>query len=78
MPQHNGWAKRRHGELKAESGLGRGVVPDCVEEVAVHLAAARDRLNNHRLQSRLGCRAAAEIDRMLPLVGGCCGPEGFP
>ena len=65
-PQHNAWVERKHRDVKALSGLGRGVVLDSVEEAARRWAAAVAQLDGHRLRSRLGCRTADEIDRSLP------------
>jgi len=65
-PQHNPWVERSHGELKAESGLGKGVVLSNVEEAEQRAQAARQRLDEYRLRARLGARTAAQIDRSLP------------
>jgi transposase InsO family protein len=65
-PQHNAWVERRHGELKSESGLGRGVLLASVAEATSRWDAAREVLDAHRLRSRLQCRTAAEIDGSLP------------
>src|SRR5262249_34861007 len=64
-PQHNAWVERRHGELKHESGLGRGVLLASIADAARRWGAARELLDSHRLRGRLGCRTAAEIDGSL-------------
>jgi hypothetical protein len=76
-PQHNGWVERRHGELKAESGLGRGVPLQCLEDASTRWAAARDVLDNHRLRGRLGCRTAAAIDGSLDTWEGVIDRRAF-
>lgn len=76
-PQHNAWVERGHGELKAESGLGKGVVLSNVDEARTRLLAARERLDEHRLRARLGARTAAEIDRSLPSWEGVLDRRAF-
>jgi transposase InsO family protein len=62
-PQHNGWAERAIGELKAESGLrGDGVLASDAEALE-RLAAAHERLDGRRLRAKLGGRTAVQADR---------------
>lgn len=64
-PRHNPWVERTNGELKAETGLGRGVVVDDAREVRERVDAARRRLDDVRLRARLGYRTAAAADAAL-------------
>jgi len=75
--QDNPWAERGHRELKAEAGLGRGVVLDSVEEAVVRLAVARERLDEYRLRPRLGARTAAAVDSTLPSWEGLVDRRAF-
>jgi transposase InsO family protein len=62
-PQHNSWAERAIGELKAESGLrGDGVLASSADALE-RLAAARERLDGRRLRTKLGGRTAVQADR---------------
>lgn len=65
-PQHNARAERGIGELKQESGLGKGVRLADIPEAQERLEAARDRLDSHRLRACLGWRTAEEADRTVP------------
>jgi transposase InsO family protein len=76
-PQHNAWVERCHGELKAESGLGRGVVLESVQEAETRLLAARERLDGHRLRSRLGARTAVDVDSTLESWEGAVDRRSF-
>jgi hypothetical protein len=58
--------ERAFGELKAEAGLGAGVVLDSPDEALARLLDARRRLEEHRPRACLGGRTAADVDRMLP------------
>ena len=64
-PQHNAWVERTNGELKAETGLGRGVVVPGARGIAELVETARCRLDHVRLRARLGFRTAAAADREL-------------
>jgi transposase InsO family protein len=64
-PQHNPWVERSNGELKAETGLGRGVVVHDVDEVRERVETARCRLDLVRLRARLEYRTAAAADALL-------------
>ena len=76
-PQHNAWVERAHGELKAESGLGKGVVLSSVAEAERRILQAREILDEHRLRARLGARTAAVIDRSLPSWEGVLDRRAF-
>jgi len=76
-PQHNAWVERGHRELKAESGLGKGVVLSSVEEAERRILQAREHLDEYRLRARLGARTAAEIDRSLPSWEGVLDRRAF-
>lgn len=65
-PQHNPWVERKHRDVKAVSGLGRGVALASVAEAQRRWAEALDVVDGRRLRARLGCRTAAAIDRSLP------------
>jgi transposase InsO family protein len=64
-PQHNAWVERANGELKAESGLGRGVVAASATDIRERVETARCRLDHHRLRARCGFRTAAASDAQL-------------
>jgi transposase InsO family protein len=66
-PQHNAWAERAIGELKAESGLGKGVVLRDHAEALARLRVARARLDHHRLRAALDYRTAAEAAVAWPV-----------
>lgn len=61
-PQHNAWVERTNGELKAETGLGRGVVAGRADAVRAGVESARRRLDDERLRPRLGFRTASAAD----------------
>lgn len=67
-PQHNSWAERAIGELKAESGLGKGVRLADAEDALQRMLEARERLDTRRLRARLGYTTAEQADRS----GRCC------
>jgi hypothetical protein len=64
-PRHNPWVERANGELKAETGLGRGVILNDDAEVRARVEAARCRLDAVRLRASLGFRTAAAADAGL-------------
>jgi transposase InsO family protein len=63
-PQHNGRLERRNGEIKTETGLGRGVELTARPDWRGELEAAVTRLDHHRPRRCLSWRtsAAAEAD----------------
>ena len=65
-PEHNARAERGIGELKRQSGLGKGVWLESVAEGQERLDAAWAVLDRHRLRACLGYRTAEEADRTLP------------
>lgn len=65
-PQHNAWVERANGELKAETGLGRGAILLSVDEVRERAETARRRLDEKRLRSRLDWRTAGAADAAAP------------
>jgi transposase InsO family protein len=65
-PQHNAVAERAIGELKADSGLGKGVVLPAAAVAADRLQASTRRLDRDRLRACLGYRTAAQADSALP------------
>jgi transposase InsO family protein len=65
-PTDNPVAENRNRELKAESGLGKGVVLVSHEEAQARLEPARRRLDQGRLRASRGYVTAAELDRTLP------------
>lgn len=64
-PQHNAWVERTNGELKAETGLGRGVVVSSPKEIRERVETTRCRLDEARLRAQLGFRTAAAADSDL-------------
>jgi len=65
-PQDNGAAERGIGELKAESGLGKGVQLNSVEEAVERLSHAAHRLDHYRLRGSKGYRTAIQLEADLP------------
>ncbi len=65
-PTDNPVAENRNGELKRESGLGKGVRLDSHADAAARIEAARRRLNEERLRGSRGWKTAAELDREMP------------
>ena len=76
-PTDNGATEHQHGELKAESGLGRGVVVASPQEAEERLAAARTTLDQHRLRATKDWRTAAELARDLPRADRVVDREAF-
>jgi transposase InsO family protein len=66
VPQHNAFAERANGELKAESGLRSDTVLASTQEASVALSAACTRLNGARCRTSRGGRTAHELDQVLP------------
>jgi transposase InsO family protein len=66
VPQHNAFAERANGELKAESGLASDTVLASTEDARVALEAACMRLNVARCRTSRGGRTARELDAALP------------
>lgn len=65
VPQHNAFAERANGELKAESGLYSDLVLRDPGDAGVRIHAALQYLY-HRHRSSRGGRTAAELDATLP------------
>jgi transposase InsO family protein len=66
VPQHNAFAERANGEIKAESGLASDTVLASAEEASVALQAACMRLNGARCRTSRGGHTARELDQVLP------------
>jgi transposase InsO family protein len=66
VPQHNAFAERANGELKAESGLASDTVLASTDEAGAALEAACTRLNVARCRTSRGGRTARELDAALP------------
>ncbi|MHC4222605.1 MAG: hypothetical protein ACYSUN_01320 [Planctomycetota bacterium] len=65
-PQHNPHVEQRNGELKKESGLGKGTRLRDPVQAALCLLAAHRRLDHCRRRRRHGYRTTVEGDRALP------------
>ncbi len=65
-PQHNSWGERANGELKAETGLGKGVVLQSHDEARALLEPALERLNYQRPRASRNWRTPAEADAEMP------------
>jgi len=65
-PEHNAACEHGHGELKREAELGKGTRIDSLVDAAHALAAARERLDGHRLRASRGWKTAVEADRAAP------------
>lgn len=64
-PQHNPFAERAIGELKQDSGLGKGVVLRDQEEARARVERSRRRLDERPRASR-GWLTAVQLDGSLP------------
>lgn len=64
-PTDNPAVEHRNGELKAETGLGKGVRLTSDREAAAVLAPARERVDARRRATR-GYRSARELDAQMP------------
>lgn len=76
-PTDNPAIEHGHGEVKAETGLGKGVVLDCHAEAAARLEAAIERLNCARLRPSRAWHTAAELDQMVPRADACVDRKQF-
>jgi transposase InsO family protein len=76
-PRHNAWVERTNGELKAETGLGRGVVVSSAKEIRERVETTRCRLNEARLRAQSGFRTAAAADAGLTCWYNVCTRERF-
>jgi transposase InsO family protein len=66
-PEHNTWAEKAIGEIKAESGLRRGeFFPGAAREALEVVQAARRRLDERRPRRCLGWRTPVAVDEALP------------
>jgi len=65
-PTDNAAVERRCGEIKYESGLGKGVALRNAHDALPRIADACRRLDHCRLRATLGYRTAVEADRTLP------------
>jgi len=63
-PRHNPWVERGHRDVKAESGLGKGVLIPSLRAARVRLEAALDCVDGHRLRATLGYRTARAVDAL--------------
>jgi transposase InsO family protein len=76
-PRHNPWVERTNRELKEETGLGRGVVVNEVEDLRERVDEAVCRLDDVRLRARAGFRTAAAADADLTAWYNACTRERF-
>ena len=75
-PQHNPWAERAVGELRAESGI-RARERLEPSEARARLEAARARLDEARLRGCLGYRTASSMDARKPRAYNRVSREAF-
>lgn len=64
-PEHNPWIERGFGELKAETGLGKGVVIDDLRVAGTLVVGALARLDYLRPRASRGWKTAAQCHREL-------------
>ena len=76
-PTDNAATEHQHGELKGESGLGKGVTVADPEEARQRFAAARTTLDEHRLRATKDWRTAAELARDLPRADAVVDRDAF-
>lgn len=65
-PQHNAWSEHGNGELKRETGLGKGVRLVSRRATLNELVRATRRLDHGRLRRSRGWRTAVDYDQSLP------------
>jgi hypothetical protein len=65
-PTDNPAAEHANRELKAESGLGKGVVLQSYDDAWTRIAPVRRRLDEKRLRASRGYRTAAQLDCEMP------------
>jgi hypothetical protein len=65
-PRHNPWVEHGHGELKRETGLGRGARICDVARTMRTIDAALERLDACRLRASRGWKTARALDAELP------------
>jgi len=65
-PQHNPWVEHGHGELKAHTGLGKGVIVPDPGELPDLLRRALDRIDGAIPRSSLEWQTARQAHRSLP------------
>src|SRR5262245_8243552 len=75
-PTDNAATEHAHAEVKAESGLGKGVVLDA-ETARALLARARETLDVGRLRATRGWKTAAELDAIVPRGDACVDRRAF-
>ena len=75
-PQHNPWAERANGELRAETGISAHERLD-LSEARARLEAARARLDDARLRRCLGYRTASSMDARKPRAYNLVSREAF-
>jgi len=65
-PQHNAWSERGFGELKQETGLGRGVVLQDDDEARARAVRGWCRIDTQRPRTSRGGLTASQLDATLP------------
>jgi hypothetical protein len=65
-PQHNPWVEHGNGELKAQTGLGKGARINSVSETAAAVLEALEHLDGVVLRPTRGERTAREVYAALP------------
>jgi len=71
-PQHNPWVEHGNRELKAESGLGKGVAIDSPMSAAGALIDAVERIDCHRPRATRGWQTAHQAYAALPPADNLC------
>ena len=65
-PQHNAWVEHGNGELKAETGLGKGMRIGDVHGVVLEVARALEKIDGARPRATRGWRTAWDAYAALP------------
>jgi hypothetical protein len=65
-PQHNPWVEHGNGEIKAETGLGKGVRIGNARGVVLDVVHALDKIDGARPRATRGWRTAREAYAALP------------
>jgi hypothetical protein len=66
VPEHNAWVEHGNAEIKAESGLGKGVKLPCSAAAAALLRRALHKIDRARPRRSRGGLTAVEADAALP------------
>ena len=76
-PQHNPWVEHGNGEIKAETGLGKGVRVQDACTAAQDIARALERIDGARPRATRGWKTARKAYADLPRADACVERASF-